>query len=49
MKKAKMREVNFYAYETYCMVRLEERPEAGTLLAQILCHALPGYSTDITE
>lgn len=33
MKKAKMREVNFYAYETYCMVRIEERPEVNTLLA----------------
>lgn len=33
MKKAKMREVNFYAYETYCMVQIEERPEVSTLLA----------------
>lgn len=28
-----MREVNFYAYETYCMVRIEERPDGPEVLS----------------
>lgn len=31
-----MRELSFYAYETYCMVRIEDGPRAGSLLTE--CH-----------